>query len=274
MADVLPAPRSLALAIIPLGVVVAIGNAVLLALFQVERRLPDIVQASATAFVIAEGSLVAIWIAFGNRPLPVRMVFAVPAIVVTFLPHSTGPYGVYAFAVGMILVVGASLPSLMFRIIGWRLARLSAGPATNPPVSQNPAQFSLGQMFGWTLAVAMVAGLVRILLRPEDLSPGMIVDLLANGGICLFFGAIASATVWAAFNPRRPLLRLLAVVVVTGVLPLSILWTLRANGQGIFMIVSLIVLDACFTGCALLLFRPVGIRLVRCKPKTQPTPTN
>ena len=62
MADMLPAPERLALAIIPLGVVVAIGNAVLLALFQVERRLPDIVQASATAFVIAEGSLVAIWI--------------------------------------------------------------------------------------------------------------------------------------------------------------------------------------------------------------------
>jgi hypothetical protein len=164
----------------------------------------------------------------------------------------------------MILVVGASIPSLTFRIIGWRLVRLTIGPGTSiPPAAQNPAQFSLAQMFGWTLAVAMVAGLVRVLLRPEDLSPRMIVDLLTNGAVCLFFGAIASATVWAAFNPRRPLFRLLAVVAVAGLLPLSILWPLRANGQGIFMIVSLVALDACFIGCALLLFRPVGIRLVR-----------
>ncbi len=54
-------------------------------------------------------------------------------------------------------------------------------------------------------------------------------------------------------------MRLLAVVTVTG-LPLWI-WPFGA------MRVSVVALDVCFTGCALLLFRTVGIRLVRLKPK-------
>ncbi len=258
MVEELPTPRSLAIAIIPLGIAATIGNGVFLALSHFLHRSSYMVHASETAFVFAEGSLVAIWIAFGNQPLPVRMFFAVPGMVVTsLLPHSAFSPDV---PIGIVLVVVASLPSLTFRIIGWRLTRLTVGPdSADPPTAENPAQFSLRQMFGWTLAVAMVAGLVRIFLRPEDLSPQTIVTLREICAICLFFGTLASATVWAVFNPHRPLMRLLAVVTVTG-LPLWI-WPFGA------MRVSVVALDVCFTGCALLLFRTVGIRLVRLKPK-------
>ena len=68
MVEELPAPRSLAVAIIPLGIVVVICNVLFLALFHFMDRLPYIVRASETAFVLAEGGLVAIWIGFGNRP--------------------------------------------------------------------------------------------------------------------------------------------------------------------------------------------------------------
>ena len=262
MVEELPTPRSLAVAIVPLGIAVAIGNGTFLALFQFLDRVPYIVKVSAGAFLLAEGSLVAIWVAFGNRPLPVRILSAIPGmVVISLLPYFTKPHDVYTLAIGMAGVVVASLPPLMFRIIGWQLTRLTVGPdSANPQAEVIPAQFTLRQMFGWTMAVAIVAGLVRILL-PKELSPQTIVTTMEIGAIYLFVGAIALATVWAAFNPRHPLVRLLAVIAVVA-LPRWI-WPFWPFGG---MRDSIYALNVCFTGCALLLFRRIGIRLVRLKP--------
>jgi hypothetical protein len=261
--------RRIALALIRFAIALAVGNLALHGLFRVHYRLPEIVQAACSAFMTAEGSLLAIYIAFGSRPLPVRMAFAVPGVAVIFLPILALPDGPFAFAIGLILVICASIPSLVARIAGWQIMRnATETEAANSQPARNPLQFTLGQLFGWTLAVAMVAGLMRILVPPDDLRPRMIAECLVDGGVCLAFGTVALAAVWSTLGRGRSVRRLLTVVAITGLIPLVVLLSLGANSQGIVLLVSLATLDALLTGCGLLLLRPAGLRLVRSRRGT------
>src|SRR5260221_13895918 len=78
--------NDLTLAAIPLVIALMIGNIVLLGIIYSRLLPPDFLRIAASAFVTAEGSLVAIWIAFGRRPLPIRLTFAIPGVAEVFLP--------------------------------------------------------------------------------------------------------------------------------------------------------------------------------------------
>jgi hypothetical protein len=180
--------NNLALAAIPLGIAVIIGNSIVLGLVY-SRLIPsDFLQIAASAFVTAEGSLVAIWIAFGSRPLPIRLTFAIPGVAVVFLPKflmwdgaAQFPFGIglvlrdfaitggaIAFVFNVLLVAGVSVPLLTARVASWRLIQIpTEADAINAKSAKNSNQFTLRQMFGWTLAAAMVAGLARLVVRPD-----------------------------------------------------------------------------------------------------------
>ncbi len=264
------ASKKLVVAISLLGVALTIGNALLFAFVKwlehstpsSDGLLPQL--CFAEAFMSAEGSLVAIGIAFGSRPLPVRLALAVPGVAVVFIPGLTLPNGVLAFGMGLILVVIGSLPSLAARATGWQVVRFSTmTDGANWQPGEMPMQFTLRQMFSWTLAVAMVAGLLRLLIRPEDFRPGMGADLLIGAAVCIAWGVVALAAVWATLGRRHPCRRLLGVVVITGLVALLLLWLFGANDQVRRMVAGWATLNALLTGFGLLLFRPVGFRLVR-----------
>ncbi len=134
-----------------------------------------VAMSASMALMTAEGSLVAIWVGFGSRPLPVRLALAVPGCGDRVssgagLPNGNGAL---ALGLGLILVAFASVPSLAARAAGWRVIRFpNVTDSTIWQPGDNPTQFTLRQMFSWTLAVAMVAGLCRLIIRPQDLRSG------------------------------------------------------------------------------------------------------
>jgi hypothetical protein len=271
------ASKELVSAVVPLGVVLTVGNILLFALTNGLDRMrgpPDAnflaLVCFLSAFMSAEASLVAIWMAFGKRPLPVRLALAVPGVAIVFLPVFRWPNGALALGGGIIAVVVGALPLLAARAWGWRLMRFSTvTDAENWRPADNPMQFTLRQMFGWTLAVAMIAGLMRLVFRPEDFRSGMGVSLLMDGAVCIACGCVALAAVWATLGRRYPLRRLIGVVVVAGLVALLILGMFSVNDQTFIMItVGWAALNALLTCLGLLLFRPVGFRLVRSSGKT------
>jgi hypothetical protein len=264
------ASKKLVVAIGLLGVALTIGNVVLFAFVNWLQHSPPssdgllIQLCSAEAFMSAEGSLVAIWIAFGTRPLPVRLALAVPGVAIVFLPTLTLPNAALAFGMGLILVAIGSVPSLAARATGWQVIRFStATGAENWQPGEMPMQFTLRQMFSWTLAVAMVASLPRLLIGREDFRPGSGVAFLIGAAVCIAWGLVALAAVWATLGSRHPCRRLLAVVVITGLVALLFLWLVGENDQFLRMVAGWATLDALLTGFGLLLFRPAGFRLVR-----------
>jgi hypothetical protein len=214
--------------------------------------------------MLAEGSLVALYIGFGARALPVRLAFSIPGVAFVFLPVLGLPDGPFAFTVGMIFVVVVAVPSVVARSMGWRVVRV-AKIAVAPQPRCAPLQFTLGQLFSLTVAVAMVAGILRLLAQFGDgyLRRGSVSDLLFGGVVCLISGVIALGGVWGAFGRRRPIPRLLVVIGLSSLVPLLILLLTGANGQPTFMLVSMAAFDALFVSTALLSMRPLRFRLVR-----------
>ena len=276
--------NGLALAVLPLGIALTIVNVVLVGLVYSRLLPPDFLRISASAFVTAEGSLVAIWIAFSSRPLPIRLIFAIPGVAVAFLPclvmsdrAALFPFGVRSvlrdsaitggaivFVFDILLVLGVSVPLLAVRIAGWRLIKLVKGAdPINAHSSQNPKQFTLRQMFGWTLAAAMVAGLARLVVRPDYYRFGVVTILLVEARSCLACSAVALSVMWAALGRGRPSRRLLIVAAGTGLLTFLGLSLQKYGVLAIFEIVSSAVFDALLIYCGLLLFRRIGYRLIR-----------
>ncbi len=260
------AAKQLPWALVPLGVVLAISDVLTCWLFHTPPSDPpnQSVIVAVMAFMSAEGSLVAIWIAFGSRPLPVRLALAVPGVAIVFIPVFTVRDGALAFGIGLIAVVFVSIPSLAARAAGWRVIRsTTANDIAMGQPGENPTQFSLRQMFSWTLAVAMVAGLMRLLIRPEDLGPGSGADLVTSAALCVGSGLVALAATWAALGRRHPVRRSLAVVAITAIVAFLILSMLNAVGEVVPISIGWATLNALLTACGLLLFRPVGFRLIR-----------
>jgi hypothetical protein len=127
----------------------------------------------------------------------------------------------------------------------------------------SPMQFTLRQMFSWTIAVAMVAGLFRLVFRPSDFRPGMGTILLADGAMCLGCGVVALAATWATLGRRHPGRRLLAVVMLSGVAAMVILWLFSAPDDVVLIVTGWAALASLLTSVGLLLFRRAGFRMVR-----------
>jgi hypothetical protein len=263
------APKNLAWALVPLAVALAIGNTATFGVFHSGHAPNEIVGALCMAFMSATGSLLAVWIAFGRRALPVRLALAVPGVAIVVFPFLTLPNGILALASGLIAVVGLSLPSLGARAAGWRLVQFPATTdAENWQADDNPMQFTLRQMFSWTLAVAMVAGLMRMVIRPDEFQPGMGARFIADAAICIACGFVALAAAWATLGRRSPVRRLLAIAALSGLASYLILRTFSADSEFVLTIAGWAALDALLTGFGLHLFRAVGFRLVRHMRRT------
>jgi hypothetical protein len=268
------ASRELGFAVVPLAVALTVGNMLLFAFVNgLEHSRPPsdgtalaIAMCLAAAFMTAEGGLVGIWIGFARRPLPVRLALAVPGVAVVCSPFLTLPSGGGAVALGgaLIVVVVGSVPLLTARAAGFEVIRFSTGTdRAGCEPGESPMQFTLRQMFSWTLAVAMVAGLFRLVFRPDDFRPGMGATFLMDGALCIGCGVVAFAATWATLGRRHSGRRLLAVVMLTGLAALAILWLFSAPDEVVLVVTGWAALASLLTCFGLLLFRRVGFRLVR-----------
>ena len=212
-----PAAKQLAWAIFPLAVALAVGHTYTYWYVRSLKQYYELAfttRAAMMALMTAGGSLVAVWVAFGSRPLPVRLALAIPGVAIANIAMIALPNGVIGFRFGVILVVIAVLPSMAARLAGWRIIRFTtASDSAKWQVSEKPFQFSLRQMFSWMLAAAMVAGRYALLIQPEELRQGT--DLKVDAAYDLAWGIVALAGVWAALGRRRPVRRSLAVVAIS-----------------------------------------------------------
>ena len=145
----------------------------------------------------AQPYLVGVWIAFGQRTLPWRMVAV--AVTSTCLAHCVknvsymAPEFIAVLSPGIPVVLGALL---LARVLGLRFYDSST---TTPPDDSPKFQFSLRRMLEWTAAVAVLCSMAAI--APPDVyselrsfateEPLMLVTIHALlGGISLAFVAV------------------------------------------------------------------------------------
>jgi hypothetical protein len=259
--------RPLDIAIAGVIIVVVIGDVTLAAVLGARHEPPIAVEIGAFGFLLSEVSLLAGWLAFGNYPVPMRLLAVVPGSAIVFFPFflRDAPFregGMLAFAACNLVVLGVAILPLLMRILGVRVVRIqTADESTTPLVDGNPLQFTLRQMFSWTLAVAMVAALARFVFSREERPPPAqaIIEVLA-------FCSTASATVcgglWAALGRGKPALRIPIVGVACGGVTLMIGLAFHAPFKDMWGTTAIAALEASLTGCALLLWRAAGYRLI------------
>jgi hypothetical protein len=260
------------MAVAGLIIVVVIGDAMLTAAFKSVRGPSIGVMTVTFAFLACEIGLLACWLAFGNYPLLIRLASIVPLSGLVFFPFfvEDGPAHeqFVAFAGCNLIVFSVAVLPLLMRVFGVRLVRL--GPAneiTPSPSDQKPLQFTLRQMFGWTLSVAIVAAVVRFVIpRDFHLEASELISvamaLLATFGIG---GAAVCGTVWAALGFGRPVGRLLIVGGACFVISLMTFAAFHARDKEALLTSVAAGLGALLTGCVLLLWRAAGFRLIRAR---------
>jgi hypothetical protein len=259
--------RPPAIAIFAAVVIVVIGDAVATVAFKSSRGPSIAVQGAILAFLASEISLLACWLAFGNQSLPIRLLWVVPGCVLIFFPLfiEGGPLHeeFVAFAVCNLIVVGVATLPLLLRACGARIVRLDPANVFVPAASDhNSLQFTLRQMFGWTLSAAIVAALIRFVVPPET---QLAAAARIVGAIATFATASAAVcgAVWAALGRGKPLRRIPVVAVVCAGVTLIICAAFHASSDEMWGTSVIVALEVALTACALLLWRSAGFRLIR-----------
>ena len=164
------------------------------------------------SIVSAQPYLVAIWIAFGERTLPWRLVTVAACLVcLDHCPESAIVITSDAIAVyspGIVPVLG---PLLLARTLGLGFYDAST---TMPSNNSTSFQFSLRRMLEWTAAIAVLCSL-GAMVSPVILR--ILSEVFASSGLllCLFHGQLAAtvlACVIAVLAVRRVWLGLAFVV--------------------------------------------------------------
>lgn len=269
-------PEFAALVMIYLAAV-TFGNLLILAIGKSHGE-PSLLLISASAgFIASEMSLIAVWIAFSTLALPWRVLAALPGGAVVFFTMLTsmtrGEDVPLALAVGALGTLVSAGPILIVRSTGLRLALLPPDvDAQSWRPEGNPRQFTLRQMFAWTLATAMVAALIRFIATASEFKMGRVdvegfVTLIIVGVVV---GIIAAGMVWAALGRGIVPLRLFIVTGLVVLAGLIFSAVLRAPDEAILGLFIMSIADCLFTFGGLVVLRPIGVRLVRPRQLTSP----
>ncbi len=250
---------------------VLFGELMVWGITNIRHEPPLVVMAACIGFLACEISLLAAWIAFARVALPLRILAAVPGAAIIFLPAfaSMGREADFlrAIALTAMAVLVAAGPMLVMRACGLELAaqsRFAAQPGDGQR-QYKPRQFTLRQMFEWTLAAALVAALVRFLVVRPDADEGraQLRELPSLLIMCLIQGIIAAAAVWAALGRGQPMPRLIGVTAAAAMVAVAFCGILRAPGDAIAVFLMTAICDSLMTGGGLALLRTVDVRLQR-----------
>jgi len=259
-------PRDVVAVVAVYALVSFIGGFVVAAIAKGHHEPSVALEIIVVSFVLTETNLVAVWLGLGNMALPLRLLIGIPAAGIVFLPWMIDDAPPLAFGFSYLAVLVVAGPLLLMRIFGGRLVQFRQQRiATNESLEDRPFQFTLRQMFSWTLSVAMVAALIRLVFNPvsKDLGGNSVVEILLPLASCLAIGIAACATVWAALSKGSPLVRLPLVIGAAAFIALSICVAFDARPVAIVGTSSVAATTPLFTGVALLMLRSIGFRLVR-----------
>ena len=125
---------------------------------------------SAFAWFIASLGLLSVWLGVGRGPLFVRLLIvgAIGGIAAFFIPNMLfsrpTEWHFENFDGVVLVVVTCALPFGLLNLAGFRLQHDDADSSgrENRGAALKAGQFSIGQLFGWTAAAAILAGLARV----------------------------------------------------------------------------------------------------------------
>lgn len=223
------------------------------------------------SLAISQVSLLAIWAGLGSKRTPWRVLgmatgvvawsWVGPAVLVLSTAYDQFEFETLTtlFAMSLLTIaLSVMLPLSIARVAGLCVAGPSHGSLPpSPERGLRWSQFSLGNLLGWTTAVALLLSMVPYVLHGDQLG-----RLSWPGGVVIAVGraAIALTGLWMVLGARRLWLRILLLCSANGglaafwLLPYGAPGTLVENG--VFLVLPTLLLVG-----SLGVFRVAGYRL-------------
>jgi len=221
------------------------------------REGPTAIEILRLALVCSQGSLLAVWAAFGGKPTPWRMVAAIlvcAAYLWLSIPHSDMDPVAYVL-LGQTIVGSVAFWGL--RLAGVGVTRISAdASACDPAAGGRRLQFSLRWLLEWTTGVAVLLGMLHYL--PEDspdefFQPQVWIVFFAPGTV------VAVVALWTALGTRWLGLRIAVAGVIVFTAAIS-LW-LYISHADLWKFCFFFVSQALWMIGSLAVFRAAGYRV-------------
>ena len=222
------------------------------------RDGPTAIEIFCLALVCSQGSLLAVWAAFGGKPTPWRMVAAILVCLPCLWLCSPYPDAqiLALILLGQTIVSSAAFWGL--RLAGVGVTRVSGeDSARDPAAGGRRLQFSLRWLLEWTTGVAVLLGMLHYL--PEDFSDELFLQrepwiiIFAPGTV------VAVVALWTALGTRWLGLRITVagVIVLTAAISLWLYISFEDLWEFCFFFVS----QALWIIGSLAVFRAAGYRL-------------
>lgn len=211
----------------------------------------------------AQLALLSIWVGLGGGKLWVRLLICAAAVALAMLATNEGNWRMGEYVGFALLVALGALPFGAMYLAGYHVEsdeEYLAGYRDDEPLRRG--QISLRQLFGWTVAATLVAGLARFM--PEMPRSAITVAVLSA-----VLAVTDTAMVFSIFAPRRlqavaVLLILVTAVTTAMILGASMLLSAGRVGGGEALIATYMsAAHIGLTSGVLLLFRRLGYRLQR-----------
>ena len=215
----------------------------------------------ATSITQSHGSLLAVWVAFGGKGSPWRLVAAVVgAIAWIWIEYNSEfrsdmPVEIIITSAQMVM---SSALLLIARLLGLELADvLRIETAPNVPSGRPWVQFSLRSLLSWTAALAVMLGMLHYL--PSELvfhlRDPFELSAIFSGRLLVVLGAL-----WIALGTRWPTVRIM-VMALTVAAALAT-WYLVAGQAELWEFLLFYHAQAAYLVGSLWLIRLAGYRLV------------
>ena len=226
-----------------------------------EHEPPIFVIVLAIAWIWAQLGLLSIWLGLGGGPLWLRLLIAAPLVAAASQRLTPSGLDAETFADMALLLVGAAAPFGLIYLLGFQLSRESAAVATADGLEKyRSRQISLRQLFGWTVAAALVASVARYSSIP-------LAGLLDAGALALAFSLLSVGAVLATLLPKEAALVGIMFVLIefaTAILTVAVaqLVGMRESSEIAPTVIAAMIHVAMMSG-VLLGFRAIGYRLRR-----------
>jgi len=207
--------------------------------------------------------LLTVWLGIGGGRLYLRLLVIGVIGAITVLLVGKGTWSVEAFAGFVLFLAAGALPFGLLYIVGLELMSAEAARHSGGARAElRGGQFSLRQLFGWTVAATLVASVARFAkIEPRD---GLVFGVMAGT-----FSLIAVGAVCAALLPgRNQTVAIRIAILSASAIMLTIGVTVLFSGapprdEEISYLALTSLVHVWFMSFVLLLYRRLGYRLRR-----------
>lgn len=226
-----------------------------------EREPPIFVILVISAWITAQFGLLSTWLGLGGGPLWLRLLIAAPLAAVASQRLTPNGLDISTFANMTLLLVGGAVPFGLIYLLGYHLSReATTGAPADGLEKYRSRQISLRQLFGWTVAAALVASVARY-------SSIRLGDLLGIGLLSLGFFSICAGAVLATLLPKESSVVgawLVLLGIATGMGTVLVMQLMGiSSSTDVALTVVVAVLHVAIMSGVLLVFRAIGYRLRR-----------